>query len=97
MFYQRVRDGDRVTSAHQHRRLEYEGVTLIEAHSLVKMIKNRIPVHMLSNNSLRYVQCTGHVTIFSTGGRFQPTSNFTEVHVLTLAVCSYAFLWSTIS
>ena len=29
---------------------------------------------------------------FSTGSKFQPVSNFTELHALTLAVCSYALL-----
>ena len=29
--------------------------------------------------------CTVCVTIFSIGGKFQPVSNFTELHALTLA------------
>ena len=34
-----------------------------------------------------------HVTIFNTRGKFQPVSNFTELHALTLAAaCSYALL-----
>ena len=33
-------------------RLEYERVTPIEAHSLVKIVESRTLVHMLSNNSL---------------------------------------------
>ena len=32
------------------------------------------------------------VTIFSTGGKFRPVSNFTESHTLTLATRSYALL-----
>ena len=39
-----------------------------------------------------YIGCTVHVTIFSTGRKFHPVSNFTELHVLTLAACSYALL-----
>ena len=34
--------------------------------------------------------CPVRVTIFSTGGKFQPVSNFTELHALTLAARSYA-------
>ena len=33
-----------------------------------------------------------HVTIFSTGGKFWPVSNFMELHAPTLATCSYALL-----
>ena len=51
---------------------------------------------MFSNNSLCHAQyqefITVRVTIFSTGGKFQPVSNFTELHALTLAACSYALL-----
>ena len=36
--------------------------------------------------------CAGRVTIFSTGGKFRPVSNFTYLHTLTLATCSYALL-----
>ena len=36
--------------------------------------------------------CTGRVTIFSTGGKFGPVLNFTELHALTLAARSYALL-----
>ena len=36
--------------------------------------------------------CTGRVTIFSTGGKFRPVSNFTQLHALTLAARSYALL-----
>ena len=36
--------------------------------------------------------CAGHVTIFSTGCKFRPVSNFTQLHALTLAARSYALL-----
>ena len=36
--------------------------------------------------------CTVHVTIFSTGGKFQPVSTFTELHALTQATRFYALL-----
>ena len=42
--------------------------------------------------------CAGRITIFSTGGKFHPGSNFTELHTLTLATCSYALLqYATLS
>ena len=39
-----------------------------------------------------YAACPVCVTIFSTGGNFWPVSNFTELHALTPAACSYALL-----
>jgi len=39
-----------------------------------------------------YATCLVCVTIFSTGGKFCPVSNFTELYALTLATCSYALL-----
>ena len=36
--------------------------------------------------------CTVCVTIFRTGGKFWLVSNFTELHALTLAACSYVVL-----
>ena len=39
-----------------------------------------------------YAACAVHVTIFSTGSKFRPVSNFTELHALTLATRSYALL-----
>ena len=36
------------------------------------------------------------VTIFSTGGKFQPVSNFTLLHALTLAARSYVLLAPTV-
>ena len=43
--------------------------------------------------------CSGTVcvTIFSTGGKFQPVLSFIYLHTLTLAVRSYALLLYTIS
>ena len=43
---------------------------------------------------MAYVYATGQirVTIFSTGGKFRPVSNFTELHALTQAARSYALL-----
>ena len=36
--------------------------------------------------------CARHVTIFSTGSKFRPVSNFTKLHALTLAARSYVLL-----
>ena len=36
--------------------------------------------------------CAVHVTIFSTGGKFRPVSNFTKLYTLTLAAHSYVLL-----
>ena len=47
---------------------------------------------MLSNNGPVYAACAVHDTIFSTGGKFQPVSNFTELHALTVATRSYVLL-----
>ena len=44
-----------------------------------------------------YTACAARVTIFSTGGKFHPVSNFTELHALTQAVRSYALLISYIA
>ena len=40
--------------------------------------------------------CAGRVTVFSTGGKFGPVLNFTELHALTLAARSYALLFKGI-
>ena len=40
-----------------------------------------------------YAVCTGHVTVFSTGGEFQPVCNFTELYALTQAAHSYVLLF----
>ena len=39
-----------------------------------------------------YAACPVCVTIFSSGGKFRPVPNFTELHALTLAAHSYALL-----
>ena len=39
-----------------------------------------------------YAACAVCVTIFSTGGKVRPVSNFTELRALTQAVRSYALL-----
>ena len=39
-----------------------------------------------------YAACTAHVTIFSTGGKFRPVSNFKEFHALTPTTRSCALL-----
>ena len=39
-----------------------------------------------------YATCVVRVTIFSTGGKFRPVSNFTELHTLTQAARSYSLL-----
>ena len=43
-------------------------------------------------STMAYVHMQLHVTIFSTGGKFQQGSNFTELHALTQAAHSYALL-----
>ena len=52
---------------------------------------------MLSNNALCLCSMPSpvHVTIFSTGGKFRPVSNFTKLHALTLAARSLCALDST--
>ena len=39
-----------------------------------------------------YAACAGRVTIFSTGGKFGPVSNFEKLHTLTLATRSCVLL-----
>ena len=39
-----------------------------------------------------HVPCPVGVTIFSTGAKFRPVSNFTKLHASTLAARSYALL-----
>ena len=39
-----------------------------------------------------YTTCTGHVTIFSTGGKFQLVCNFTVLYAIIQAGRSYALL-----
>ena len=45
---------------------------------------------VLSNNAYVTAACVGCVTIYSTGGKFRLVSNFTQLHALTLAACSYS-------
>ena len=59
---------------------------------LLNHTKNKTPNYVLSNNGLCLCIATVRVTIFSTGGKFQPVSNFTELHALTLAARFYALL-----
>ena len=42
-------------------------------------------VTSLANMAYAYAACTIHVTIFSICGKFQPVSNFMELHALTQA------------
>ena len=53
----------------------------MEAHSLVKIIKKWSHAQKIENTghmfSNVYAQMCIHVTIFSTGGKFQPVLNFT--------------------
>ena len=43
-----------------------------------------------------YAACAACVTIFKTGSKFRPVSNFTELHALTVAARSYVLLADTI-
>ena len=58
--------------------------------------KNTTPGHLCAQQQciMAYVNaaCAGRVTIFSTGGKVRPGSNFTQLHTLTLAARSYALL-----
>ena len=47
---------------------------------------------MLSNIGLHLAACTGHISIFNTGGKFRLVSTFTELHTPILATRSYTFL-----
>ena len=53
------------------------------------MIKIEHLVTCLATMAYVYTECAVRVTIFSTGSKFQLVSNFTELHALTLAACSY--------
>ena len=54
------------------------------------------PAQEPGNEATTAYVCAIRVTIFSTSGKFQPVSNFTELHALTLAARSYALLASII-
>ena len=56
------------------------------------VLKIEQPVTSLATMAYVYAACAVRVTIFSTGGKFQPVSNCTELHTLTLAARSYALL-----
>ena len=58
------------------------------------VLKIEQPVTSLATMAYVYAACAVRVTIFSTGGKFQPVSNCTELHTLTLALAarSYALL-----
>ena len=53
------------------------------------VLKIEHPVTYLATMPYVYAACPVHITIFSTGGKFQPVSNFMELHALTLAAQSY--------
>jgi len=40
-----------------------------------------------------YAACAVHVTIFSTGGKFHPVLNFTQLHALTQVIHFYTLLF----
>ena len=58
----------------------------------LELLKIEHPVTCLATVAYVYSACAVHVTIFSSGGKFWPVSNFTELHTLTLAAHSYALL-----
>ena len=48
---------------------------------------------MFSNNGLRLRVAAQYVLLFlDTAQQFQPVLNFTKLHALNVAACSYAFL-----
>ena len=49
-------------------------------------------VLVVNSNWFQHAACPVCVTICSTGGKFQPVSNFTVLHALTLAARSCALL-----
>ena len=77
---------------HKNEQLELERVTPIETCSLIKTmlhcIKNRTPVHVLSNNDLFLLACAVHVTIFSIGNKFQISQSYSSrLFLYHLATC----------
>ena len=64
---------------------------LVNSH-LQNCTKNTKPVTCLATMPYVYAACPVCITIFSTGGKFRPVPNFTELHALTLAAHSYALL-----
>ena len=57
-----------------------------------KLLKIEHLITCLATMAYVNAACTVCVTIFSTGGKFQPVSNFTQLHALPLAARSYALL-----
>ena len=49
---------------------------------------------MLSNKGFCLRSLCNMFTNFSTGGKFQLVSNFTDLNVLTAATCSYVLLYA---
>ena len=49
----------------------------------------------LATTAYVYPVCAVRVTIFSTGAKFRPVSNFMELHALTQATRSYELLQCT--
>ena len=73
----------------QEQAAQVRAVTPIEALSL------GLPSHMFSNNSgagLCLCSMPGRVTVFNTGGKIRPVSNFMELHTLTEAAISCTLL-----
>ena len=83
---------DRVQArVHKNGWLKQKHVTPIEAHSpVMNHTKIEYPVTCLATMAYVYAVCAVRVTTISIGGKFQLVSNFTELHALTLATCSYA-------
>ena len=60
--------------------------------SLGKYETYHISLLKIEHNHLRYPACAVHVTIFITGGKFNPVSNFIRLHALTQGTIFYALL-----
>lgn len=61
-------------------------------YSLGKYETCHISLLKIEHNDLRYPACAVHVTIFITGGNFNPVSNFIRLHALTQGAIFYALL-----
>ena len=55
------------------------------------------PVTCLETMAYVYAACAVRVTIFNSGGKFQPISNFTKLHTLTPAAHFHTLLITCIS
>ena len=60
--------------------------------SLGKYETYHISLLKIEHNDLCYPGCAVHVTIFITGGKFNPVSNFIRLHALTQGAIFYALL-----